>query len=155
MKTLSLWSINAALLISNACTALLLSCQQHIEGIRTPQYFSTVEAAEERWKAHAIGSYTLLQRRFCFCVRLQYPLTVHVRNGIVVGVRDARGDSLSPDFGSSVEDMFATIRSVQRLPDAKIDVRYDSVYGYPRYINADPLPYAADDEYVLETQLLR
>lgn len=122
----------------------------------TPRFFTNVADAEARWKAYKFTQYTLLQKRSCFCIPLKYPLTVLIDSGgKVVSVRDAAGANMSVSNGTSIETMFANIRALQNLTDAKVEVRYDSVYGYPRYINADPIKQAADDEYMLETTLVR
>ncbi|MCU0425416.1 MAG: DUF6174 domain-containing protein [Candidatus Kapabacteria bacterium] len=88
-------------------------------------------------------------------IRLNYPLTVSVEKGAVVRVRDTRGDSVRGELATSIEKIFADIRQMQGRSDASFQVEYDSVYGYPRYLFADPIKQAVDDEYSLETRLVR
>jgi hypothetical protein len=126
------------------------------DNILTPRSFTNVADAEARWKAYKLTQYKLTQQRSCFCLLLKYPLTLQVDSGgKVVSARDAAGGSVDATFGTSIETMFANIRALQNRADAKVEVRYDSVYGYPRYINADPIKLATDDEYILETTLVR
>lgn len=142
----------SVILIFCACLSLY-SCAE--SNISEPRYFSNVADAEARWKAHNIKQYSLTQRRSCFCIRLNYPLTLTVENANIVRVRDARGDSVRIDLATSIEKIFADIRQMQGRSDASFQVEYDSVYGYPRYLSADPIKQAVDDEYVLETRLVR
>lgn len=126
------------------------------DNILTPRSFTNVADAEVRWKAYKLTKYTLMQQRSCFCIPLKYPLTLQIDSGgTVVSARDAVGSAVSTTFGTSVEKMFENIRSLQSRSDARVEVRYDSVYGFPRYINADPIKMAVDDEYMLETTLVR
>ncbi len=124
--------------------------------ILAPRNFTRLDEAEARWKAHGIKQYTLTQRRQCYCGLLAYPLTLSIDStGKIVRARDAKGDSINTAFGTSIESIFANIRAMQSRTDASFEVRYDSVYGYPRFLSADPIKQAIDDEYVLETMLVR
>lgn len=126
------------------------------DNILTPRSFTNVADAEARWKAYKLTKYTLTQQRSCFCIPLKYPLTLQIDSGgSVVSARDAAGSAVSTAFGTSIEKMFENIRALQSRSDATVEVRYDSVYGYPRSINADPIKMAVDDEYMLETTLVR
>ncbi len=132
----------------------VISCNDNV--ISTPRNFATVDEAEARWKAHNIKSYTISQRRSCFCAPLNYPLTLQVDSGgKIVTARDTRGATIETRFGTSIEQMFTAIRQLQTRSDASFTVKYDSIYGYPRTLNADPIKLAADDEYSLETTLVR
>jgi hypothetical protein len=122
----------------------------------TPRSFTTLAEAEERWKSYKFTQYTLVQRRSCFCIPLKYPLTLRIDSGgKVVAATDTDGKPVSTALGTSIEMMFDNIRTLQSRSGASVEVRYDSVYGYPRFLNADPIKQAADDEYLLETTLVR
>ena len=124
--------------------------------ILTPRNFTRLDDAEARWKAHGIKQYTITQRRSCFCVPIAFPITLQIDStGKIVRARDAKGDSINTAFGTTIESIFANIRAMQSRTDASFEVRYDSVYGYPRFLSADPIKQAIDDEYVLETTLVR
>lgn len=124
--------------------------------ILEPRPFSNVDDAETRWKAHNIRNYAISQRRSCFCVPQNYPLTLQVDStGKIVSAKDSRGTAVNTAFGTTIEQMFAEIRRLQNRSGSTIQVKYDSVYGYPRSLYADPIQTAADDEYGLETTLVR
>jgi hypothetical protein len=75
--------------------------------------------------------------------------------GNIASVRDARGTAVNATSVRTIAQMFADIRTLQSRAEASVQVKYDSVYGYPRSIIADPIKNAADDEYSLETSLVR
>lgn len=127
-----------------------------IDNTTIPRHFSHVNDAEARWRAHGIKRYTLAQTRLCFCAPRSYPLTLDIDSGgKVVAARDMQGNAVNTNLGKSIEEMFAEIRALQNRTDASVEAEYDSVYGYPRSLNADPIKRAADDEYTLQTRLVR
>jgi Family of unknown function (DUF6174) len=144
-----------------ACSTFLLIGCRLISGctdtnIFTPRLITNVDDAEARWKTHQITKHSLTQRRSCFCAPQNYPLTLQIDStGTLVSVRDARGQTVNIALGRTVPQMFADIRALQNRSDATVQVKYDSVYGYPRSISADPIKAAVDDEYSLETTLVR
>lgn len=146
--------LSALLVALAAATVLIVACGD--SNILAPRVFSNVDDAEARWKAHNIKNYTITQRRSCFCVPINYPITIKVDStGTITSVRDSRGTSINNALGTSIEKMFADIRALQNKANASVQVQYDSVYGYPRQISADPIKMAVDDEYSLETTLVR
>ena len=135
-------------------TCLISNCSD--ANIFTPRLITNVDDAEARWKTHQITKHSLTQRRGCFCAPQNYPLTLQIDStSTLTSVRDARGQTVNLAFGRTIPQMFADIRALQNRSDATVQVKYDSVYGYPRFINADPIKAAADDEYSLETTLVR
>ena len=147
-------ALRTRLFLTASILLLLSSCSDM--NIFAPRLITSLDDAEARWKAHNLTKYSYTQRRSCFCVPQNYPLTVQIDSlGNVASVRDARGTAINTSSVRTIAQMFADIRSLQSRADASVQVKYDSVYGYPRSIVADPIKNAADDEYSLETSLVR
>jgi Family of unknown function (DUF6174) len=139
-----------------ALSGFLMFCSCSDMNIFTPRLITNLDDAEARWKAHNLTKYSFTQRRSCFCIPQNYPLTVQMDSlGNIAFVRDARGTSVNASSARTIAQMFTDIRTLQSRTDASVQVKYDSVYGYPRSIVADPIKNATDDEYFLETTLVR
>jgi hypothetical protein len=142
------------LFLAASLMLILGSCSDM--NIFSPRLITNLDDAEARWKAHNLTKYSFTQRRSCFCVPQNYPLTVQMDSlGNIASVRDARGTAVNATSVRTIAQMFADIRTLQSRAEASVQVKYDSVYGYPRSIIADPIKNAADDEYSLETSLVR
>jgi hypothetical protein len=142
------------LFLAASLMLILGSCSDM--NIFSPRLITNLDDAEARWKAHNLTKYSFTQRRSCFCIPQNYPLTVQMDSlGNIASVRDARGTTVNATSVRTIAQMFADIRTLQSRAEASVQVKYDSVYGYPRSIIADPIKNAADDEYSLETSLVR
>ena len=144
--------IRRVLSIGVAATALML---QAACGDNTgPQ--SEFSNARAKWLAHAPGSYSYTVLRGCFCIPdSRGPVTVTVRNGIVESRRYAEtGVSVPANFAQyfpTVDEMFSKVDSLRVNNVARLEVKYDAIYGFPVLVDVDVIARIADDEFTYET----
>jgi hypothetical protein len=131
--------------------ALALPACRSSDGSRTRSLVELAQA-RARWADAGLTSYSLVQRRICFCP------PPHEWRMVVVNGQPAFIDQvLDPDVANrameqtalsqsmSVEQLFDWIE--QQIEGAgTIDVLYDESLGYPAQIDADPVLGAVDDE---------
>ena len=128
---------------------------------------TTARSAEEleltrnrqRWASAAMHDYEFDFQRMCFCLT-EATEAVHivVRQDVIASVvrtRDGQPASMRVVAWPRVDELFADVQ--QRLDQraARLDVRYDATYGYPRSIVVDVAFGTADDEYSLTADNLR
>lgn len=136
------------------------SCENNtgaVDGELKPRYFTNVRDAEARWQQHKIQSYSLLQRRICFCIFGANTYRITVKNGVITSIVDTTTKSelhadLRPLF-LNVEGLFAEVKKLESQKNDYLEIAYDSVYGYPRLISVDISRNLADEEYTIRTDL--
>lgn len=101
----------------------------------------------QKWQDAAISHYQMVFRENCFC----QTDTVHVEvmNGeVVTAYFETRTDTPQEhNLPLTVEQFFTTIQYAIDKRFYKIDVQYNSDYGYPETIYFDPYRNAVDEEY--------
>jgi len=149
-----------------ALVALIVAaCEPTVSNtdIAAPKYFTNANDAEQRWKAHELSTYTLMQRRLCECVFRSSAYRVQVSRGLVTSVVDTvTNRPIEPNLQSlflSVDELFAEVRKLEdqnrRRRMEFLAIQYDSLYGYPRVITVDVSSAIADEEYSILTSLAR
>ena len=102
------------------------------------------------WSGAGITSYRYTITRACECTpESAGPVTVEVRNGLVVDRRYESGAAVSPQYSevfTTVPGLFDIIQEAVTLPAASLSVRYNQDYGYPESIAIDWVAGAVDDE---------
>lgn len=113
----------------------------------------------QRWVSAGIHDYEYDFRRTCFCPpEATERVHIVVRGDVVTSVvrtRDGQPASVRLGEWPRVDELFSDVQ--QRLDQrvARLDVRYDPTYGYPRSVVVDVDLIAADDEYALTADNLR
>lgn len=113
----------------------------------------------QTWQDAGISHYRFNLHLSCFCVFIdQMPLTIEVKDGEVVSVIDAKGQTLASDdvnyefflqYGT-IDRIFEKIESAQADPEAgDVIVTYDPSLGFPVDAAIDYIELAADDEIYL------
>jgi len=150
-------------LIAAAVSALVLSisCEHAVApstgAFDLPDYSYLAEPAA-RWSAYGLKNYTIEQKRLCFC---RFPhefvkLTVK-DNKIVQGIDLTNGRPVPAEilqYYQTVDSLFAWIGEAKSLNPERLEIEYDSRFGYPKKISYDYSSQIADDELWIETQAL-
>ena len=140
--------------VSSIVLFLLAACIRP-DGAQQPAAAQTdLQAAQQRWQAQQIVSYSYGLAVSCFCPEdIRQPVVVTVNNGATTSIVKAEGgDPATAEFFAeynTVEKLFALI---QKAIDEKADgitVTYDPTLGYPTDIKVDTSFQAADEEIYL------
>lgn len=109
-----------------------------------------LERNRDAWFNTGVTSYRYTITRSCECLpESAGPVTVEVRNGLVVDRRYESGAAVSPQYSgifTTVPGLFDIIEEAVALPAASLSVRYNEDYGYPESIAIDWVAGAVDDE---------
>jgi len=109
-----------------------------------------LEHNRDVWFNAGVTSYRYTITRSCECTpESTGPVTVEVRNGLVVDRRYDSGAAVSPQYSeifTTVPGLFDIIEEAVSLPAASLSVRYNEDYGYPESIAIDWVAGAVDDE---------
>lgn len=108
-------------------------------------------AARARWNANGSSDYDMVARALCFCILGGQEVRVAVRGGRVASlVVVSSGQMIDPaqylQF-APVERLFDVLEEAIEGDAAKLDVTYDSRYGYPVRFQIDYSERIADEEY--------
>jgi hypothetical protein len=108
--------------------------------------------AQARWANARVQDYSVVVQHLCFCGYVR-PVRVTVRSGAIVSSADAQTGEPTPSYATvrDVAGLFTLIR--QALDDGadRLDVSYDSEFGYPTNNNIDYVRNAVDDELEVRT----
>ena len=117
---------------------------------------SELSRNKQTWQDANISHYRFELNLSCFCAfRDQMPLTIEVKDGEVVSVKDASGTAVSTDDPNyqyfvelaTIDRLFTELESVTGSADAgEVIVKYDSTLGYPTEASIDYIKEAVDDE---------
>ncbi len=105
--------------------------------------------AKQRWADNGPASYTLILRRTCTCVGPQNPITIEVRNMIVVSRAYGDGTPVESQYASEYPDvpgLFAVVDQIKAQRPYEWQVEYHSTYGYPMTININYSPITTTDD---------
>ncbi|MEK6597599.1 MAG: DUF6174 domain-containing protein [Gemmatimonadota bacterium] len=110
--------------------------------------------AKQRWADNGPPSYTLTLLRLCTCLGPQGPITVEVRNRIVVSRAYPDGTPLESQYASEFPDvpgLFLFVDVTRARRPFEWTVGYNSTYGYPTTVrvNYDPVTTADDYGYIV------
>jgi putative hemolysin len=104
-----------------------------------------LDAAEARWQASGIRSYTMVQRPVCFCPEIVH--TVTVEDERIVAVETVTDMEPAMVGASTVTEVFARIRRAIEEGAAEVRVTYDPVTGVPLEVWVDIDRLMADEEW--------
>lgn len=112
-----------------------------------------------RWSAYGLKHYTIEQQRICFCRFPHGFVKLFISdNKIVDGIDLTNGRSVPADilqYYQTVDQLFAWIEETKALNPERLEIEYDSRFGYPKKIAFDYSSGIADDELWIETQSLQ
>ncbi len=134
-----------------ACAALAL----FFYGCADPEPIADIQAAVDdarvRWGQAGITSYRFTIEWSCFCPPTH--ATVEVSNGEIGSIVSLTGGSAAAVLGLTIEGLFDEIESAAAGSDSEaghpgaVTAVFDSDYGYPVSVSADPILEAVDDEF--------
>jgi hypothetical protein len=110
---------------------------------------------QSKWQDTNITHYRFQLNVGCFCAfRSLMPVTVEVKNGVVVSMTDVNGTVISATDPNSefitkyatMDRLFSELESDSVRKADHLTVTYDPTYGFPSEINIDFIEQAADDE---------
>ena len=111
------------------------------------------------WRASKPSAYTFEYRKQCFCELTGIWWRVEVRGDRVVAAAPVSpGDSAHADAVESlaehptIDELFQELARLRSLPAAKLDVRFNTVYHFPAFIDADEVAGLADDEWRMQVR---
>lgn len=106
----------------------------------------------QKWEAQNVTHYRYKVDLLCFCAfRDKMPLTIEVDNGQTVSILDNQGQQITESLEvferyDSIEAIFSTVDAALNGEADKIEVEYNSEYGFPQSANIDYIEEAIDDE---------
>lgn len=118
----------------------------------------------KKWQSQRVSDYTFTLQHNCYCLpEKMTPIMVTVKNGKVISAIteslevaiNANGSEAAPsvvdamDQAMSVDQLFAQIKTAIDGNSAKISVKYDARWGYPKSIYIDRSEMIADEEFSL------
>jgi hypothetical protein len=133
----------------NAAMLLLVGCGD--DGL-TDAGVLDLTRAQGRWTRSGLSgaTYTMRQRRACYCLDSGIPFIVRVSGNRVVSVTDPRTGVAVPAeqlaWFRTVDELFTETRVGMGTKDVLTAVEFDAALGYPRTLSLDPVPGAVDDE---------
>lgn len=116
----------------------------------------STNVAEQRalWTRQNIPNYRYQLREHCFCPNADRPFEIRVQNGVVVEVKNVgTGEMVNPSqftYYPTVESLFDKIQNAIERPAYKLEVTFDSAYGFPSSASIDYDQQAVDEEYGFE-----
>jgi hypothetical protein len=123
-----------------------------------PDYSYIAEPAA-RWRAYGLKNYTIEQKRLCFCAFPHGFVKLVVKdNKIVAGLDLANGQPVPAEilqYYQTVDSLFVWIEEMKALNPARLEIEYDSRFGFPKKISFDYRSQIADDELWIEIQSLQ
>jgi hypothetical protein len=145
----------SALVLSISCEHAVAPSTQTFD---LPDYSYIAEPAA-RWSAYGLKDYTIEQKRLCFCrFPHEFVKLVVNDNKIVAGIDLTNGKPVPAEilqYYQTVDQLFAWIEETQALNPERLEIEYDSRFGYPKKISYDYSSQIADDELWIETQALQ
>lgn len=142
--------------------ALSLSCEHAVapstSAFDLPDYSYLAEPAA-RWRAYGLKNYSIEQKRLCFCrFPHEFVKLVVKDNKIVAGFDLTNGKPVPASilqYYQTVDSLFVWIEEMKALNPERLDIEYDSRFGFPKKIAFDYSAGVADDELWIETQALQ
>jgi hypothetical protein len=115
----------------------------------------TLQQAQALWNAAGASTYQVTVTQTCFCPPdLRQPLRVSVEGGAVVdvgGLEQPVKHSNNLDASRlTVDGLFRFIEQSAERDPHKLEVEYDTRFGFPRRIDYDGHEMIADDEFQYE-----
>ncbi len=137
-KHLLTGSILLALLMPGS--AMAIDQNQVDPGIKDGTAVREFKQARAKWLKHGVRNYRMTVRRFCYCAG-PFKATIKVRKRKPVQVS-------APGFygPKTVPGMFRIIWQAINSKVAKLDVKYQGRYGFPKRTSIDYIAMAIDDE---------
>ncbi|WP_150910724.1 DUF6174 domain-containing protein [Marinobacter halotolerans] len=110
-----------------------------------------LDDARQLWRQSGVAHYVVTAQQTCFCPReLVQPIRLEVENGRVVAMEGLNQPlnhlSQADARRMTVEGLFEFIQKAVDRQAHKLDVSYDSEFGFPTHIDYDGHPMMADDE---------
>lgn len=92
------------------------------------------DRAQTRWHRAGLVNYSYKNTVVCFCgPDATVPMTVTVRNGVVVRVVDRVTGATKPlTYRTSIDSLFSQVAEEIRVRPGRLQVTYDAVLGFPR-----------------------
>ena len=106
--------------------------------------------AKQRWADNGPPSYTLTLLRICTCLGPQGPITVEVRNRIVVSRAYPDGTPLESQYASEFPDvpgLFLFLDETRARRPFEWTAQYHSTLGYPTSISVNYFASTTTDDY--------
>ncbi len=113
----------------------------------------TVLTAHELWQSKKISSYTIDQKKFCYCPDANTPVRITVKADTIFSIIEiADNQLLDKNYFLSINSMFEMIAAEEY---DSIVVRYNKEFGYPEFLDIDPQLRPVDGGVLYETSNLQ
>ena len=124
-------------------TLFFVNCSNQ-ETENTP---NTLYTNKEKWFNSSVVDYTYVFQISCYCIEESTrPKSVLVRNGLIVNVNNENFNEETHSYVLTINDLFYEIENATNQGAAKLDVNYDTKYGFPYYLFIDRYIRIADEE---------
>jgi hypothetical protein len=125
-----------------------------VPGANTVQLLAQLAAAEAKWMTNKPKVYEFHIEQICFCGPIPpgwEPIIFRVEDGMpsLVSGAQALAARRYMDNYNTIEKLFAYIRAEIAKHHYRMEVDYDTNFGYPKRIFTDPAQNTADDEMTL------
>lgn len=132
---------------------IFLSCEDNGSNLSERQIqMDLLNKNKDLWESQSIGHYKLDQSKVCFCYfgDVGHDWSIEIRKApdqFILFNNDLVPEL--PEFALSVDQLFAQIeKELKRDPfPYKVDIQYNSDYGYPEKFSVDIDKNIADEEY--------
>jgi len=105
------------------------------------------------WRSQNLHSYSINQRRSCFCPDGGEVVRITVRSDTISSIiRVSDTSVVTNPFYLTVDSLFGIIRNCET--DSLV-VRYNKQYGYPEYLDMNPQLHPVDGGVLYETSNLQ
>ncbi len=113
-----------------------------------------LDRSKAMWESRGQSNYTITYERRCFC-GFAGSFVARVDNGAVTSVEPATGIGGTEEMpiALTVERLFEVVQEAIDRGADRIEVEYDTEYGYPRRIFVDGDRGAEDDELTITAEL--
>jgi hypothetical protein len=134
----------------------LVASRSQVPAKAAPEPLDELARAEAKWQASRTNAYEF---RFQYaCNGLIPPTPAGVQPGLLFRVKDRESRFLRTDVDaepvaaelvqySTIEKLFAFIRTAWARSPSNMDVQYDQARGYPTRLCVDPAINVSDDEF--------
>ena len=103
----------------------------------------------EIWRSKNIHNYSIDQVRYCFCPDAGQPVRITVRSDTVFNIINISDNSnITSPFYFTVDSLFGIIKNSE---DDSIVIKYNSTYGYPKFMDINPQYHPVDGGVLYET----
>lgn len=107
----------------------------------------------ELWRSKNIHDYSIDQVRSCFCPDAGQPVRITVRSDTIFNIINISDNSLiTSPYYLTIDSLFGIIKNSE---NDSLVIKYDSIYGFPEYLDINPQLHPVDGGVLYKTSNLQ